>query len=90
MIETILLDYVRFAGYAVVIISSLNGIAKKKFSNILFVGDILVAFGLMTIGLLCKFGEIDRNIAGQYILTPAIVLWAIIHFSAMVKPATKK
>jgi len=43
IIDTIL-DYLRIVSYSIVIITSLNGIFKKKFSDILFVGDIILAF----------------------------------------------
>lgn len=81
----IILEYIRLVCYAIVILSSLKGIAKRKFTNNLFVGDILVAFGLFVANALFRFGTVDKGITGDLVLTPAVMLWAGIHFYSVVK-----
>lgn len=76
--------------YTIIILSSLKGIAKRKFTNELFIGDILVAFGLFTANILFRFGAVDRDITSDFVLTPAIVLWAGIHFHSLLKDKSNK
>lgn len=86
----IILEYIRLVCYAIVILSSLKGIVKRKFTNDLFIGDILMAFGLFTANALFRFGAIDKGVTGDFILTPAVMLWAGIHFHAVLKDKPKK
>jgi len=86
----IVLEYIRLVCYAIVILSSLKGIAKRKFTNNLFVGDILMAFGLFTANALFRFGAVDRDITNSFVLTPAVVLWAGIHFHSLLKDKSNK
>ena len=76
----IMLDYIRLTCYGTVILTSLNGILKKKFNNILFVGDVIVALGLMAVGLCATFFNINRALTSDVILTPIVIIWATIHF----------
>jgi hypothetical protein len=80
-----LLDYMRMAGYAIIILASLRGIAYRRFANILFVGDIVIAIALLATGLGFAVSGISRDITADFIMTPAVVTWAIIHFINMVK-----
>jgi hypothetical protein len=86
----IILEYIRLVCYAIVILSSLKGIAKRKFTNNLFVGDILMAFGLFTANALFRFGAVDKGTIGDWILTPVAILWAGIHFHTVIKDKPKK
>jgi hypothetical protein len=81
----IALDYIRMVGYGVIILTSLNGILVKKFNNILFLGDILIAFTLLISGALRTIVGIDKNLVTDMILTPAVIIWAIIHFMNLLK-----
>lgn len=86
----IVLEYIRLVCYAIVILSSLKGIVKRKFTNDLFIGDILVAFGLLVANALFRFGAVDKGVTGDLVLTPAVMLWAGIHFKAVIKDKPKK
>jgi len=81
----IFLDYIRMVGYGVIILTSLNGILIKKFNNILFLGDTLIALTLLISGLLRTVGGIDKNLVIDMILTPSVVIWAAIHFINLLK-----
>jgi len=81
----ILFDYVRLVAYAVIILLALHGIAKKKFNNVYFVGDIVMALGLLLAGFHVNvLGKSGANF-GDVILTPAAVIWAGIHFALFLK-----
>ena len=80
-----LLDYIRLVAYATIILSSLNGICKRKFNNVLFLGDIIMAFGLLLAGMHTNlFGKNGRFFADLF-LTPSAIVWAVIHFLVMIK-----
>ena len=81
---SIIFDYIRLVGYAVIILSSLRGIASKKFNNVLFLGDCIMAFGLMLASLGITFGFASNGSVKDYILTPAVILWSLIHFYNLV------
>jgi acyl-ACP thioesterase len=81
----LLLDYIRMVGYTIIILTSVNGILSKKYSNYLFVGDIAIATALLISGVLSSFGNIDRGLVTDIVLTPFVTVWAVIHFSCMVR-----
>ena len=58
----------------------MKNIVNKSFSNILLVGDVIMAFGLLLASLQTTFFGIDRKMLADCVLTPAVVLWAAIHF----------
>ena len=76
----IMLDYIRMISYALVILSSLRGIFFRKFNTFLFVGDIIMALGgLVTLVSVNTF-RTHLGDSADIFLTPAVVLWAFIHF----------
>jgi hypothetical protein len=83
-------EYLRMVSYAIVILASLRGIAVKKFTSLLFVGDIIIALILLVSSLLASFGSIPRDLTRDYLLTPVAVIWAIIHFINILKPLEVK
>jgi hypothetical protein len=85
-----IVEYIRMVAYATIVLSSLKGIAVRKFSSALFVGDIIMALVLLISGLLAKFAEIPREATRDCVLTPAAVIWAIIHFINILKPVDNK
>ena len=84
MIDT-LFEYIRMVSYGVVILSSLRNIAKRRFNNLLFVGDIIMASFLLVGGVLARFFGFDRDDSVSYIITPPVIIWAVIHFYAMIR-----
>jgi len=82
---TYIVEYLRMVSYAIVILTSLRGIVKRKFNSMLFFGDIIMAAVLLSGTLLSKFFGISRDISGTIILTPAVIIWAIIHFINLLK-----
>lgn len=79
------LDFVRMISYSVIILASLRGIFKRRFSNLLYVGDIVMAIGLfLTILNSSVFGA-NLYRTADVILTPAAIVWAIIHYRALLK-----
>jgi hypothetical protein len=78
-------EYFRLVGYAIIVMSSLNGIAKRKFDNVLFVGDILISLALLLSSLGLKLFGLPKAESAPYILTPAVFVWATIHFVNMLK-----
>jgi hypothetical protein len=79
------LDYIRMISYTIIVLSSLKGIFSRKFSNLLFVGDILMAVALFGTLLNSTVFNNELTQSADSILTPAAVLWAIIHYIAMLK-----
>ena len=86
---TFIVEYIRMVAYATIVLTSLRGIAQRKFSSILFVGDIVMALVLLITSLLAKFANTPRELTRDYVFTPAAILWAIIHFVALLKPIDK-
>ena len=86
---TYFVEYIRMVAYATIVLTSLRGIAQRKFSSILFVGDIVMALVMLISGLLAKFADMPRDLTRDYVLTPAAIIWAIIHFIALLKPVDK-
>ena len=90
ILDTIL-DYLRLVSYAVVILTSLRGIFKRKFSNILFLGDIILAVVLISAVIILHLFEIvpSSTIVDDIFLTTGAVIWAVIHFAATIKEDDK-
>jgi len=85
MKETLILlgDYIRMVSYGTIIICSLRNVTKRKFNNILFIGDILMALFLLIGNLLAIWFGLDRADIGTFMNCP-VIIWAIIHFRAMI------
>jgi hypothetical protein len=83
-IDTIL-DYLRLVAYATVVLTSLRGIAKRKFTNTLFLGDVFMSMVLIFTVIYIHLFEIltSSTILDDIILTTGAVIWAIVHFQAM-------
>lgn len=81
------LDYLRLVSYATVILTSLRGIYKRKFSNILFLGDVVLALGLIIAVIILHLFEVIPALTlwDDIVLTLGAVTWAVIHFVAMLK-----
>jgi len=84
MIGTIL-DYLRMVCYAIIVLTDLNGIFKRKFTNLLFVGDIIMAFAMLLVLFHTNF--LNRNLEKMtdFLLTPAAIVWAGVHLFSMIK-----
>lgn len=82
-----MLDYLRLVAYAVVILTSLRGIMLKKFTNLLFVGDIFLSLVLIFAVVFIHLFEIvpSTTLVDDEVLTTGAVGWALIHFVAMVR-----
>ena len=81
----IIADYFRMVSFGVVILASLRGILKRNFTNLLFVGNIVTALGLLVTGFVITIYKQDRGLLTDCIITPVAVVWAIINFAAMVR-----
>ena len=81
----IFLDYVRMFSYAVVILTSLMGIKKRRFNGILFLGDILLSTALLFTLVANNFLSADVKVSADLFITPVAVLWAIIHYVSLLK-----
>jgi len=86
IVDTIM-DYLRLVSYSVVILTSLRGIVRRKFTNLLFLGDIFVASVLMFVVVLIHLFEVipSTTLVDDYFLTTGAVVWALIHFRAILK-----
>jgi len=86
ILDTIL-DYVRLISYGMVILTSLRGIYKRKFTNLLFMGDIIISFVLISVVVYIHLFEISvqGTVLDDILLTFGAVTWAVIHFVAMLK-----
>jgi len=79
------LDYIRLCAYALVILAVLKGIAHKKFSNLLFVGDLIISTVLVITLIYAHFFRLSAGILDEIILTSGAVAWAIIHFISILR-----
>lgn len=78
-------EYVRLVSYVTILASSLAAYRYKKYSLFLLLGDAL--FSIFTIcGLIhiTMFGG-NRIFVNNAYVTPGVVLWAIFHFSNLLK-----
>jgi hypothetical protein len=85
MIMDLVVDYIRMVGYTIVILTSLKGIYIRKFNNILFTGDIIMAFSLLVSTFLVSLAGLGSTATRDLIMTPAVVLWAMVHFISLLK-----
>jgi len=81
----VILDYIRMVSYAIIILSSLYKVFERKFSSSLFVGDILMALGLLVCGICTYVLKMKPGMLTDLFLTPAAIIWATIHLNAMIK-----
>jgi small basic protein len=86
ILDTIM-DYLRLVAYAVVVLTSLRGIAQRKFSNLLFVGDIVIAIVMAITVIYIHLFEIvpSSTLVDDIILSSGAIVWALVHFKAMLK-----
>jgi hypothetical protein len=86
ILDTIM-DYARLVSYATVVLTSLKGIYKRKFTNLLFVGDIGVALVMLSVVIYIHLFEvsIQATLIDDILLTSGAVFWAVIHFVAMLR-----
>ena len=83
-------DYIRMISFGIIILCSLKGIfatgeLQRRFSNLLFWGDIIICLGLLTAGVSVTFFHIPRETMTDELVTPVAVLWATIHFVEILK-----
>lgn len=81
----IILDYVRMTSYALVILTSLRGIYKRKFTNALYIGDVVLSISLFSTLLFRNFLGSDLDIVADLFITPASILWAVLHLRELVR-----
>ena len=86
----VLLDYFRLVSYGVVILSSLKGIVRRRFTSLLFVGDVIMAtFTVSTLICFRIIGDMN-SIGDEILLTVGASAWATIHFITMLKNGRKE
>lgn len=79
-------DYFRVVAYVSIVLTSLRNIANRKFNNLLFLGDIVMALGLVLASLNFAMGEVFRQeIVVDAVLTPVSIFWAAVHFREMLR-----
>jgi hypothetical protein len=84
MIPLFIYTYIRLACYAVVVASALASMGRKRFSKLVLVADITYAL-LAALALYFK-GTLFLGLSTQdFFLTPAVVIWAILHFRNLLK-----
>jgi hypothetical protein len=78
-------DYLRLTSYALVILTTLFSLRYKNHTNFIAIGNIMFAFVLFAGRLLIlHFGiyNLDYN---AYVITPASMIWALIHFERFMR-----
>ena len=75
-----LLEYLRMVCYSVVILTDLRNITRRKFSSLLYIGDVIIAFALLATASNIPFTGFPQAMVANRIITPAAVIWATIHF----------
>lgn len=83
--DTILLSsYVRLVSYSLVVLSSITLIRRPTVSKVLLLGDILVALALLIFTIYARILRLGTHEEYSiYYLTPAVIVWAAIHFIAL-------
>ena len=81
----IMLDYVRLSAYAVVLLCVLKGIVHKKWSSLLFIGDLIMSVMLITTLIYGHLFNMAYGIGDEIFLTSGAIVWAVIHFVSMLK-----
>ena len=82
-----LFDYIRMVCYAMIILTDLRNIANRRFSTLLYVGDIVLAFGLFVAVANIPFTHFPQELVADKVLTPAAIIWAGIHYYEFLKKA---
>ena len=75
-----MLDYIRMVSYTMVILGSLRGILKRNFNSILFIGDATMALGALLTLINFNWRGFGLSSSADLFITPAVVVWALIHF----------
>lgn len=81
------LDYLRAISYAIVFLTDLRGIKTRKFGNILYVGDAVLAFSLFLTAFNMGMSVFDLRGFVDIVVTPAVLIWATLHFYDFLKKA---
>ena len=84
LIDTIL-DYFRLVAYAVVLLTVLRGIAHRKWTSLLFIGDLVMVLSLITTLIYAHLFGMDETLGDEIFLTVGATSWATIHFISMLK-----
>jgi hypothetical protein len=83
MRQDLIFDYIRLVSYSIVLLSSLRGILYRRFTNLLFVGDIVMVVSLLTTAICIHLMDGDIDYFGNYVLTPGAIIWATIHLLSL-------
>lgn len=81
----VMFDYLRAVLYAVVILTDLHGIAHRKFDSLLYLGDTVLAFGLLVASFNMGMSVFNIRYFADVVLTPAALIWAGIHYYEFIK-----
>ena len=87
---TYIFTYIRLVCYALIIITSLRNIVHRKFTSLLFVGDIIACFALFIVSLNIISTQFNQTVIADKVITPAVMLWAGIHFYEFLHLDSKK
>jgi hypothetical protein len=85
----IMLDYFRLVAYTVVFLTVLKGIYVRRWSGLLFVGDLIMVLTLIITLVYAHLFGMDDTIGDEIVLTLGATAWAIIHFSSMLRESSK-
>lgn len=77
--------YIRLVCYALIILTDLRNVTKRKFSTMLYVGDILLSFALFVTALNIPTTKFPQELVADRVMTPAAIVWAGIHFYEFLK-----
>ena len=80
-----ILDYFRLVAYAVVLLTVLRGIAHRKWTNLLFIGDLIMVLSLITTLIYSHLFGLNETLGDEIFLTVGATSWATIHFISMLK-----
>jgi hypothetical protein len=79
-------DYIRSVSYLLVILTDLRDIKHRRFTNLLYVGDTILASGLLFASLNWSFNNIlDPSFAIDVFGTPVVIAWAALHVREFLK-----
>lgn len=78
-------DYIRLVSYGLIISSCIvKFVAREKIRKVLLFGDIIVALALLLSNFHTLIGK-NPEIFRDYVITPAVFIWAVIHFITLIK-----
>ena len=85
---TILLEYLRMASYAVIIISCVFSLIRK-IKNIkgVLIGNIIFASLLLLSVMSKSFAGEDSKLVSNWLVTPGVIIWAILNWANFIKKA---